>query len=881
MRTLWILLIALAILVVLAIIVICLVACKNGSCGPSKYRVYKDLRAIEGSRERILQNLKGIYVEKSPHLPASLRTHLPLKSEGMKDVTLKFGQEVIVSAVDFWPKSLEKIADEAPQDWEVLDLNGSNLLTSIDNYSPVTSGTSEAGVYLFRKQALSKPLGKTRRYSFNGFLTFLDPKNENFVVLGQSLLRRHAKKMGKGKLFVSLTTVPWRMKTLAHKLLPLMRSTPDATFVLNLPSHLKRKAMAYPPLTQELKSLNLRINPCDDLGPITKLLPSIDIVSPEDFLVILDDDVTYSPEYFHSLLEHVQEGMTHVIGGVMAKVGGTRLLEACSVMIFPCSVLTPQVKETMEILAKNSACFSSDDYVIHTVLDLYGIEQKQVKTCGKADHGFSIQDPDALNKQNHDRVYKICSSQIAKSTVSLQKEIPKVVHQIWIDSSSQFENLPFSTKYTTHMKSIDEKFSAWGWKIKRWGGKDCFDLIQQELPQYVNFYRGIKSAISKSDFARFAIVGTQGGLYIDLDFYFRFDLYPSLAGHVNYYVFEPEEHHKIGKQLMTGIFAGKRGDPFTLGFLAYMKTHTKCRSNVDCTGPGAFGRYFKERRYEAHIGNTCEVLGITDQMETANECKGYLGAKATTVWGEGIGRSTEGKLIIVTNPIDGKSLLRWERSLYVERNFPSIDYEIKEKRQIFKMALELPKGKGIVDAGAHIGDLAVPLAQALASAGRSDLTVYAIEPDSTKCDFMEKMALINSMENLIVLHTGLLDKPKTMRTVPNPSQSLENTGAWTYQSDPSGQLFDTLDSLLGGKTIGLIHLDVEGLEDQAIQGAKGILSSQKPILLVEKFISRSSGSHCSSDEVCVARFNGFLKRFNYSVAGTMPNGDFICKATST
>lgn len=41
----------------------------------------------------------------------------------------------------------------------------------------------------------------------------------------------------------------------------------------------------------------------------------------------------------------------------------------------------------------------------------------------------------------------------------------------------------------------------------------------------------------------------------------------------------------------------------------------------------------------------------------------------------------------------------------------------------------LLNGYCVVDGGARIGDLTIPIAHALKSAGREDIVVYAIEPD--------------------------------------------------------------------------------------------------------------------------------------------------------
>ena len=58
----------------------------------------------------------------------------------------------------------------------------------------------------------------------------------------------------------------------------------------------------------------------------------------------------------------------------------------------------------------------------------------------------------------------------------------------------------------------------------------------------------------------------------------------------------------------------------------------------------------------------------------------------------------------------------------------------------------------LIDCGAHIGDGAIPLAHALKYSGREDITVYAIEPCKNKCKFIELMAKLNNLGNIVVIN---------------------------------------------------------------------------------------------------------------------------------
>ena len=114
----------------------------------------------------------------------------------------------------------------------------------------------------------------------------------------------------------------------------------------------------------------------------------------------------------------------------------------------------------------------------------------------------------------------------------------------------------------------------------------------------------------------------------------------------------------------------------------------------------------------------------------------------------------EESIIQIKNPIDNSNMY-WEDSNYTKNNFPGPDYEIGEKKEIFKLVLQNKQNYGVIDVGAHIGDLAIPLAQAVCNAGRSDIIVYAIDPSKDKCNFMNKLITYNKLTNIVVINTGL------------------------------------------------------------------------------------------------------------------------------
>ena len=171
---------------------------------------------------------------------------------------------------------------------------------------------------------------------------------------------------------------------------------------------------------------------------------------------------------------------------------------------------------------------------------------------------------------------------------------------------------------------------------------------------------------------------------------------------------------------------------------------------------------------------------------------------------------------------------------FMKNNFPNtITFDRNIKKDILEYAVKMDKDKCIIDAGGHIGDGAVAFAHTLKEVGRGDIFVYAIEPEKYKCDFIEQIKELNGLKNLIVINTGLSDKEGSYKK--KPSKSV-NTGATNFIVGNDFN-FTTLDNLKKEGTInhkvGIIHYDLEGMEQNAFDGSINILKTDKPYISAE------------------------------------------------
>lgn len=152
---------------------------------------------------------------------------------------------------------------------------------------------------------------------------------------------------------------------------------------------------------------------------------------------------------------------------------------------------------------------------------------------------------------------------------------------------------------------------------------------------------------------------------------------------------------------------------------------------------------------------------------------------------------------------------------------------------------------GIVDAGAWIGDNAIPWAKIAKG------TVYAIDPSQENINFINKTAELNNINNIKTYITALSNVNETLSTTGNikhcqfNKESIGNTKVEAV----------TLDSLIGNDKIDLIHLDVESMEYDVLVGSMGILKTSFPIVIFEQ--------HIETDDV--NKITNFLKNLEYTV----------------
>jgi len=146
-------------------------------------------------------------------------------------------------------------------------------------------------------------------------------------------------------------------------------------------------------------------------------------------------------------------------------------------------------------------------------------------------------------------------------------------------------------------------------------------------------------------------------------------------------------------------------------------------------------------------------------------------------------------------------------------------------------------GSIIIEVGANIGALTVPMAQATTLKG----LVYAFEPQRTTYYGLCGNVFLNGLKNVFCFHRAIGDVPQ-ITTIPDLDYDFPgNFGAFSLVEDSGVEKVtknripmevNTLDQF-GIPACDLLKVDVEGMELQVLRGAKNLIQTHKPIMYVE------------------------------------------------
>lgn len=313
------------------------------------------------------------------------------------------------------------------------------------------------------------------------------------------------------------------------------------------------------------------------------------------------------------------------------------------------------------------------------------------------------------------------------------KKIPKHIHYLWLSKDDNYANVELPKKFNKYIDSWKKHNPEF--KFTYWSGEDIIKMLSNDFPQFINFYKNLR-LISKCDFARFLIIYLYGGLYMDCDYICRKNI-SELIDYENYFVFEPAKHFYRGiPQIMNGLFASVENSNLIYGWIYEMFTKPYIEDVIESTGPAGLYRYIKESKYKVLFGNTCDLLSIDDSGERCHECKTVFNSFGATIWKDGSGwgdgynkgETDNFTYDTITNPITNKLL-------YIDKHFEIPD-NIIDKYNSYLNNGYIPKD----------------YREILLFSQGTDKDIYFKNDNLYLCDSLEKLAIINSIPNIVIIY---------------------------------------------------------------------------------------------------------------------------------
>ncbi len=166
---------------------------------------------------------------------------------------------------------------------------------------------------------------------------------------------------------------------------------------------------------------------------------------------------------------------------------------------------------------------------------------------------------------------------------------------------------------------------------------------------------------------------------------------------------------------------------------------------------------------------------------------------------------------------------------YVGQSFDRYGEFSEGEVQLFRQLCQ--ENDIVVDVGANIGAHTLVFSQLVGEKGR----VYAYEPQRVVFQTLCANMALNSIQNTECHQVAVSSEPGTTRIPDIRYDMPANHGGFRVMDFDSGveTPVATMDDLLDVPALKLIKIDVEGMEQEVIKGAKKTIARHKPFLYLE------------------------------------------------
>lgn len=147
----------------------------------------------------------------------------------------------------------------------------------------------------------------------------------------------------------------------------------------------------------------------------------------------------------------------------------------------------------------------------------------------------------------------------------------------------------------------------------------------------------------------------------------------------------------------------------------------------------------------------------------------------------------------------------------------------------------IPQGGTVIEVGANIGLLTIPIAKAVGTSG----VVVAVEPQPAIYRYLLANVARNGLGSIVETVNAGCGRERGTLFVPEIDYGVRvarNSGAVSLTAEKTGIPVDivTVDEIAEGRPrVDMIKVDVEGMEEEVLAGATETITRHRPLLYVE------------------------------------------------
>jgi FkbM family methyltransferase len=448
-------------------------------------------------------------------------------------------------------------------------------------------------------------------------------------------------------------------------------------------------------------------------------------------------------------------------------------------------------------------------------------------------HGLSTNwIPTKSVKDIFDNSTKIVDKLMLKNTSQI---IPRNIIQIAL-GDEYIQKLPLDTIKRV-LKEANKEFS-----YTLLTDNECISFLRNFFPQYLPLYNNLVRPQYKSDLVRYLYLYKYGGYYVDIDLcpilsFYKINELTNYSS--SFFTIGAHSNFEKGVYEMANGFCGSA--PNNSIFLELIELMEE-EANPDDYGKNVkrmfscLNKYYKLNPFTQSVSSN-KFSTYFFKEENING-KYYITNKNINIYlsnGSGYPYSVPElqnnfQSVIFINDDNEKIVV--DNSLEYAQTFIERVHKEPMFRRIISYFITtriINPNKNIIDLGAWIGDNSIIWAKKI----KGD--VYAIDPSESNCKFIDTLSYINNVTNCKTIQKAISNEKEILST----NESLHhcsfvygNTGVSGMNKVESTTL-DALEDEGEITDIGFIHLDVEGMEEKVVQGAKRIIQKNRPIVAYE------------------------------------------------